>query len=112
MVKSSYIPDRGDLVWLNFTPQSGHEQMGKRPALVLTPKEYNKKVGLAIFCPITSKEKGYPFEVKISSRKVSGVVLADQIKSFDWESRNVEYISKITDTEFEDVLEKLKVLIY
>jgi mRNA interferase MazF len=112
MVKSSYVPDRGDLVWLNFTPQSGHEQMGKRPALALSPKEYNRKVGLAIFCPISSKEKGYPFEVKINNRKVSGVILSDQIKSLDWESRNVEYISKITDSELEEVLEKLKVLIY
>ena len=112
MVKSSYVPDKGDLVWINFTPQSGHEQMGKRPALTISPKEYNKKVGLALFCPITSKEKGYPFEVKINSRKVSGVVLSDQIKNLDWESRSVEYISKVTESEFEEVIEKLKVLIF
>ncbi|HNX60292.1 MAG TPA: endoribonuclease MazF, partial [Spirochaetota bacterium] len=85
MVKK-YIPDRGDVVWLNFTPQSGHEQMGKHPALVLSPKEYNEKTGLAIFCPITSKEKGYPFEVKIKAKNVSGVVLSDQVNSLDWKS--------------------------
>ena len=111
MVKS-YIPQRGDLVWLNFTPQSGHEQMGKRPALVLSPKEYNGKVGLALFCPITSKEKDYPFEVKIRHKKIEGVVLSDQIKSLDWTSRNVEYISKVSDTELDEVLNKLKVLIF
>jgi mRNA interferase MazF len=110
MVKT-YIPSRGDLVWLNFTPQSGHEQMGKRPALVLSPKEYNSKTGLAIFCPITSKEKGYPFEVQIINRKINGVILSDQIKSLDWSSRQVEYISKVTESELEEVIEKLKVLV-
>ena len=109
---NKYIPNRGDIVWLNFTPQSGHEQMGKRPALVLSPKEYNSKVGLAIFCPITSQEKGYPFEVQIKTRKIAGVVLSDQVKSLDWASRKVEYISKIPDSELEEVLEKLKVLIF
>lgn len=111
MVKS-YIPSRGDLVWLNFTPQSGHEQLGKRPALVLSHKEYNRKVGLAIFCPITSKVKDYPFEVKIINKKIQGVVLSDQIKSLDWESRNIEYISKTTESEIEEVLNKLKLLIF
>lgn len=111
MVKSSYIPERGDLVWLNFTPQSGHEQMGKRPAVVLSPKEYNLKTGLAIFCPVTSREKGYPFEVKIKSRKISGVILSDQVKSLDWEARNIEYISKVTASELAEVLDKLKLLL-
>jgi mRNA interferase MazF len=111
MVKN-YVPNKGDLVWLNFTPQSGHEQMGKRPALVLSPKEYNLKVGLAIFCPLTSKEKGYPFEVRIMSKKISGVVLSDQIKSLDWTSRNAEFISKISEAELSEVLDKLRVLIF
>jgi mRNA interferase MazF len=111
MVKTSYVPERGDLVWLNFTPQSGHEQMGKRPALVLSPKEYNLKTGLAIFCPITSREKGYPFEVKLSSKKISGVILSDQVKSLDWKSRNAEYISKVTASEIEEVILKLKLLL-
>jgi mRNA interferase MazF len=81
---SSYVPDRGDLVWLEFTPQAGSEQRGRRPALVLSPKTYNGKVGLALFCPVTSKIKGYPFEVKLpDGSEVSGVVLSDQLKSLD-----------------------------
>ena len=111
MVKPSYVPDRGDLVWINFTLQSGHEQMGKRPALTISPKEYNKKVGLALFCPLTSKEKGYPFEVRIAAKKISGVVLSDQIKSLDWVSRGAEFISRVTDSELEEVMEKIKVLL-
>lgn len=111
MVNASYIPDRGDLVWLYFTPQAGHEQMDKRPALVLSPKEYNSKTGLAIFCPVTGREKGYPFEVKISNKKISGVILSDQVKSLDWKSRNAEYISKVTASEIDDVISKLKLLL-
>jgi mRNA interferase MazF len=111
MVKKIYIPNRGDYVWLNFTPQSGHEQMGKRPAIVISPKEYNEKVGLAIFCPITSKEKGYPFEVKVNLKKIDGVILADQVKSLDWGSRKIEFISKATKEELEEVTKKLSLLI-
>lgn len=111
MVKSSYVPDRGDIVWLNFTPQSGHEQMGKRPALTLSPKEYNSKVRLALFCPITSSIKGYPFEVKLSSPDVTGVVLSDQIKSLDWETRQAEFIRKVRPEELTEVLEKIKLLL-
>jgi mRNA interferase MazF len=71
MVNNDYIPDRGDIVWLNFNPQTGHEQKGKRPAMVISPKEYNGKVNLGLFCPITSQEKGYPFEVKIRNDNVA-----------------------------------------
>ena len=92
---SSYVPDRGDLVWLEFTPQAGSEQRGRRPALVLSPKTYNGKVGLALFCPVTSKIKGYPFEVKLpDGSEVSGVVLSDQLKSLDWRSRKVKFIER------------------
>ncbi len=111
MVKIEYIPNRGDYVWLNFTPQSGYEQMGKRPAIVISPKEYNEKVGLAIFCPITSKEKGYPFEVKVNLKKIKGVILSDQIKSLDWKSRKIEFIAKSTKEELEEVTDKLSLLI-
>ncbi len=111
MVKIEYIPNRGDYVWLNFTPQSGYEQMGKRPAIVISPKEYNEKVGLAIFCPITSKEKGYPFEVKVNLKKIKGVILSDQIKSLDWKSRKIEFIAKSTKEELEEVIDKLSLLI-
>jgi len=112
MVKNRYIPERGDIVWLNFEPQSGHEQKGKRPAIVISPKEYNEKVGLGLFCPITSKIKDYPFEVKISTKKINGVVLSDQIKSFDWKSREIEYIEKETSGKIEEIISKLSVLIF
>ena len=92
---SSYVPDRSDLVWLEFTPQVGSEQCGRRPALVLSPKTYNRKVGLALFCPVTSKTKGYPFEVLLpDGYAVSGVVLSDQLKSLDWRSRKVKFIER------------------
>ena len=111
MVKKTYIPDRGDIVWLNFDPQSGHEQKGKRPAIVISPKDYNKKVGLGLFCPITSKIKDYPFEIKIENKKIIGVVLSDQIKSLDWKSRDIEFISKETSEKMEEIIGKLNVLI-
>ena len=92
---SSYVPDRGDLVWLEFTPQAGSEQRGRRPALVLSPKTYNGKVGLALFCPVTSIIKGYPFEVQLpDGSAVTGVVLSDQLKSLDWRSRKVIFIER------------------
>jgi mRNA interferase MazF len=108
---TAYIPDRGDYVWLDFNPQSGHEQQGRRPAIVLSPKEYNGKVGLGIFCPITNQEKGYPFEVKINSDKVMGVILSDQIKSLDWTKRNVEFIVKATEQELQETINKISILI-
>jgi mRNA interferase MazF len=111
MVKKKYVPERGDIVWLDFNPQMGHEQKGKRPALVISPKGYNEKVNLGLFCPITKKEKKYPFEVKVETKKISGVILADQIKSFDWTKRHIEFISKITAEEFNDVRNKINVLI-
>jgi mRNA interferase MazF len=92
---ATYVPDRGDLVWLEFTPQAGSEQRGRRPALVLSPMVYNGKVGLALFCPVTSKIKGYPFEVRLPDNSaVSGVVLSDQLKSLDWRSRKVKFIER------------------
>lgn len=83
------VPQRGDIVWLSFEPQAGHEQMGRRPAVVLSPAVYNAKVGLALFCPITSQVKGFPLEVVIpEGLAVSGVVLSDQVKSLDWRARH------------------------
>ena len=94
---ASYVPDRGDLVWLEFTPQAGSEQRGRRPALVLSPKSYNAKVGLALFCPLTSKVKGYPFEVELpDGYAVSGVILSDQVKSLDWRSRKARLIDRVS----------------
>lgn len=106
-----YVPDRGDLVWLQFNPQSGHEQAGRRPALTLSPKAYNQKSGLAIFCPITSQDKGYPFEVKINERHVQGVILTDQVKSLDWRMRNAEFIAKAKPEIVNDVSALLNTLI-
>ena len=106
-----YIPDRGDIVWLDFNPQLGHEQRGRRPALVLSYKAYNEKIGLAVFCPVTSKEKGYPFEVKVEGIKIKGCVLSDQIKSLDWKIRNIEFIEKIKNMEVDEVIEKIRVII-
>ena len=112
MVKEKYVPKRGDIVWLNFNPQPGHEQSGKRPAVVISPKEYNEKTGLGLFCPITSKIKNYPFEVKIDNDKITGVVLSDQIKSMDWRIRNIEFIIKGTSETVDEVINKMGVLIY
>ena len=109
---SHYVPQRGDIVWINFTPQAGHEQTGKRPALVISPLMYNKKVGLALFCPITSQIKGYPFEIIIpDGNKIRGVILADQVKSLDYNSRKVQFISKLPSAATEEVLNKLMTLL-
>ena len=111
MVKA-YIPVRGDVVWINLNPQTGHERKGRRPALVLSPEEYNKKVGLAIFCPITNQVKGYPFEVLIpEGLKTSGVILADQVKSLDWKTRNAELICRIPEEVTKIVLERIYTLL-
>ena len=106
-----YIPERGDIVWLTFTPQMGHEQAGRRPALVLSPRAYNGKVGLAIFCPITSQIKGYPFEVAVpQGLTVSGVILSDQVKSLDWMARKAELICKLPESSVTMVLKRLGTL--
>jgi len=108
----AYIPDRGDIVWLMFNPQAGHEQAGHRPALVLSPKQYNGKVGLAILCPITSQVKGYPFEVLIpEGLKVQGAILSDQVKSLDWKARKAEFACKLPPEKFNEVVKKLNTLI-
>ena len=107
-----YIPDSGDLVWLTFTPLAGHEQAGRRPALVLSPAAYNAKVGLAILCSITSQNKGSPLEVAIpTGLKINGVILADQVKSLDWKARQAELIGRLPDGPFNEVVQKLNTLI-
>lgn len=90
MRPENFVPDTGDIVWLNFTPQSGHEQAGRRPAVVLSPASYNKRTGLLLCVPVTNQQKGYPFEVPLSGLGATGVALADQVKSLDWLSRNAE----------------------
>lgn len=107
-----YVPDRGDVVWLTLDPQAGHEQAGRRPAVVLSPASYNEKVGLGLFCPITSRVKGYPFEVVVPSRlKVSGAVLADQVKSLDWRARRAELIGRLPAPAIGEILKKAGVLL-
>ena len=107
-----YSPDRGDAVWLNFSPKAGHEQSGRRPAVVVSPKAYNREVGLGLFCPITSQIKGYPFEVLIPAGiSISGVVLSGQMKSLDWQVRDAQFISKFPVSTMSEVLKKLGTLL-
>ncbi len=108
---SKYIPDRGDLVWVDFNPTKGHEQEGQRPAFVVSPKIYNEKVGLALLCPITSKIKNYPFEVVLNGKHIAGAILTDQIRSFDWHARHVKKIETAKDIVIEEVKSKILTLI-
>ncbi len=111
-MQEKFVPSRNDIVWLEFNPKAGHEQAGRRPAYVISPEQYNQKVGLALFCPVTSKIKGYPYEVKIPDNfKVKGVILCDQIKSLDWRIRKAELICKLSDDIFNEVSAKLTTLI-
>lgn len=108
----AYIPERGDVVWVTFNPQAGHEQAGRRPALVLSPAAYNGKTNLAILCPVTSQVKGYPFEVAIpAGLAVGGVILSDQAKSLDWQARQAELACRLPNEVVEEVLQKLLVLL-
>jgi len=111
-MSDSYLPDRGDVIWISLDPQAGHEQAGRRPVLVLSPAAYNGKVGLAILCPITNQIKGYPFEVEIpSGLTVSGVILSDQVKCLDWQARKAEFICKLPYKITTEVQKKLSTLI-
>lgn len=107
----SYIPDRGDIVWLNFTPQAGHEQRGTRPAIIISPKIYNKKTGFALSCPITSSVKGYPFEVLVNGKKIKGVILSDHVKNLDWKAREIKFIEKASSQVLTECIDKLSTLI-
>jgi len=112
VVAKEYVPDFGDLVWLDFSPQTGHEQAGRRPALILSPRVYNEKAGLAVACPITSHAKGYPFEVPLgTTHTLKGVVLADQLKSVDWRQRNCKRIGRISAALLEQVHDRTRPLL-
>ncbi|WP_247215787.1 type II toxin-antitoxin system PemK/MazF family toxin [Synechococcus sp. C9] len=103
----AYVPDSGDIVWIMFNPQAG-----RRPALVLSPKTYNSKVGLALLCPITTQVKGYPFEVLLPEGfAVKGAILSDQVKSLDWQARKAEFRCKLLPEKFNEVIKKLSTLI-
>ncbi|MCY4320955.1 MAG: endoribonuclease MazF [Bdellovibrionaceae bacterium] len=106
-----YIPSKGDLIWLNFSPQVGHEQKGSRPALVISSKEYNKKTHLALCCPITSNKKDYPFEVVLNQKKIKGVILTDHLKTLDWKARKAKFIEKVKPVVLSKCIEKIMVLV-
>jgi len=108
----AYVPDQGHAIWFTFDPQAGHEQAGRRPAIVLTPAAYNRKTGLVLVCPITSQVKGYPFEVLLSQGlPISGVALSDQVKSADWRARNAAFICVLPATTLAEVVAKLSTLL-
>ncbi|WP_147058772.1 endoribonuclease MazF [Sporosarcina luteola] len=110
MVK--YVPERGDIIWLSFSLQSGVEQAGRRPAIVLSPSVYNEKSGLVLVCPVTSKRKGYPFEVALGDTlTTSGAVLSDQVRSLDWRAREANFIERINDAALADILENTRLLL-
>ena len=108
----AYVPERGDIVWISLNPQAGHEQAGRGPAVVVSPKSYNGKVGLGLFCPITSQVKGYPFEVAVpQGLPIGGVVLADQVKTLDWRARKAEFAGRLPSDAKDEVLGKLGALL-
>lgn len=112
MAGRRYVPDRGDVVWLHFTPQAGHEQAGHRPALVLSPASYNRRSGLMLCCPITSRVKGYPFEVALGEgQELAGVILADQVKSLDWKARQASKKGRASSLVMTETLSKLQTLL-
>ena len=111
MVNHRYVPDRGDLVWVTLDPVKGHEQKGRRPALVVSPRLYNHKTSLALCCPITMHVKGYPFEVAVAVGDIRGVVLSDHVRTLDWRRRKATHIGIVEATVMAEVEEKLLRLI-
>ncbi|MEZ6087898.1 MAG: endoribonuclease MazF [Pirellulaceae bacterium] len=109
---SNYVPDRGDLVWVTLNPIAGHEQAGRRPALVISPRSYNRKTGLCVLCPATHQAKGYAFEVEIANPDGStSVVLADHLRNVDWKARKVQLLHRVTDAELSEVIARIDALI-
>jgi mRNA interferase MazF len=111
VMKKSYIPKRGDIVWTDFNPAAGHGQKGKRPALVLSPRVFNKKILLALVAPITSRVKGHGFEVSLISKKIIGVVLCHQVETIDFVERGVQFAEKAPVSVTSDVLAKVKAIL-
>ncbi|MEA3467444.1 MAG: type II toxin-antitoxin system PemK/MazF family toxin [Thermodesulfobacteriota bacterium] len=111
MIRKKYIPQRGDIVWTNFNPASGHEQMGKRPALVLSPTPFNKKIKLAMVAPITSRVRGHGFEVALNGKKVKGVVLCQQVKMIDYTARGIQFVEKAMSAVTSDALAKVRTIV-
>ena len=112
MKKPAYVPAQGDLIWFDFDPQAGHEQGGHRPAVVLSAKAYNQLIGLALVCPVTSRVKGYPFEVKLpDGLPVTGVAPSDHVKNHDWRARRAKFIGKLDDATLTAVLQRARSLL-
>ena len=111
MARHTYVPERGDLVHMNFQPSAGREQTGPRYAIVLSPRSYNRAAGLAVCCPITSQVKGYPFEVAVQGQKVQGVVLCDHVRSVDWRERSVQFVEAAAADVLQSVVDHVEVLI-
>jgi mRNA interferase MazF len=112
VVASEYVPDAGDLIWLDFTPQAGREQAGRRPAVVLSPRSYNEKTSLAVVCPVTSHAKGYPFEVPVpSGQPIKGVILSDHLKNLDWRQRKARKAGRIADSLLAQVRDRIGALL-
>lgn len=110
--RGKFVPKRGDAIWIALDPQAGHEQAGRRPALVLSPEAYNRRVGLALLCPITNQAKGYPFEVPLpSGLPITGVIGSDQVKSLDWQVRKATRICAVPEDVVAEVVRRLQVLL-
>ena len=107
MPRAPYVPDRGELVWIDFQPRRGHEQSGHRPALVLSPRSYNRKTGLCVVCPATRQVKGYAFEVAHGD----GVILSDHLRSIDWRARRARHIENVPEAVLEEVVAKIEALL-
>ena len=109
---SGFVPERGDIIWLLFDPRAGHEQAGKRPALVVSPREYNRRVGLALVCPVTSRVKGYPFEVVLPPElSAQGAILSDQVKRLDWRARKARYLGSVPGQVMDEVVARILALV-
>ena len=112
VVSRQYVPERGNIVWLEFNPQAGYEQTGHRPALVISPRAYNGRVGLALFCPVTSQVKGYPFEVVLPpGLKAKGAILSDQVKSLDWRARKARHVCAVPSEVLEETTARILALV-
>ena len=110
--RAGYTPERGDVIWMTFAPQVGHEQSGRRPAVVISPSLYNDRTGMALCCPITGQVKGYPFEVLVpAGLKIKGAILSDHIRNIDWKTRRAEFLCQLPEGTFEEVTDKIITLI-
>jgi mRNA interferase MazF len=112
MRRKTYIPERGDFVWITLNPVAGHEQAGRRPALVVSPRDYNRKTGLCVLCPATRQKKGYAFEVSVSHPDgTTSIILSDHLRNVDWRARNAERIQRVADSVLADVVARIEALI-